>query len=74
MSNEIKFGAIKFKSIATAAKAAQKKNPELSYMTIYMRLRAGKPVGQAIQRKPRVYTRKAVVYTGEPNYPVPATI
>lgn len=58
MSKQIKFGAIKFKSIAAAAKAAQKKNPNLKFMTIYMRLRAGKPVGSALQAKPRKYTRK----------------
>lgn len=61
MSNAVKFGAIKFKSITAAVKAAQKKHPELSYMTVYMRLRAGKPIGAAIQRKPRHYTRKQVV-------------
>lgn len=58
MSNQIKFGAIKFKSIAAAAKAAQKKNPTISYMTLYMRIRAGKPIGSAIQAKPRKYVRK----------------
>ncbi len=61
MSNQIKFGAIKFKSITAAAKAAQKKNPAMSYMLIYMRLRAGKPVGSALQAKPRKYTRRPVV-------------
>lgn len=60
MSNQIKFGAVKFKSIAAAAKAAQKKNPELSYMTCYMRIRAGKPIGTALQSKPRKYVRRAV--------------
>ena len=58
MSKQIKFGAVKFKSITAAAKAAQKKNPELSYITIYMRLRAGKSVGSAIQIKPRKYVRR----------------
>jgi len=58
MSNQIKFGAIKFKSIKAAVAAAQKKNPELSYMVIYMRLRAGKSVGSALQKPPRKYTRK----------------
>lgn len=60
MSNQIKFGAIKFKSIKAAVAAAQKKNPELSYMVIYMRLRAGKPIGTALQAKPRKYVRRAV--------------
>lgn len=58
MSNAVKFGAIKFKSIKAAVKAAQKKHPELSYMLIYMRLRAGKPVGYALQKPPRKYNRK----------------
>lgn len=61
MSNAVKFGAIKFKSITAAVKAAQKKHPELSYMTVYMRVRSGKPIGAAIQRKPRKYTRKQIV-------------
>lgn len=60
MSNQIKFGAIKFKSIKAAVAAAQKKNPELSYMCIYMRIRAGKPVGSALQAKPRKYVRRAM--------------
>jgi hypothetical protein len=55
---EIKVGAVKFKSIKAAVNAARKKNPELSYMTIYMRLRAGKPAGSAIQVKPRRYARR----------------
>lgn len=65
MSNAIKFGAIKFKSIAAAAKAAQKRNPSLSYMTCYMRLRSGKPIGSALQAKPRKYTRKVAVQPQE---------
>lgn len=60
MSKAIKFGAIKFKSIKAAVKSAQKKHPELSYITIYMRMRAGKPVGSALQLKPRQYVRKMV--------------
>ena len=68
MSNQIKFGSVKFKSIAAAAKAAQKKNPALSYMTIYMRLRAGKKVGSALQAKPRTYVRRVV------EQPVEATV
>lgn len=55
---QVKFGAIKFKSIKAAVAAAQKKHPELSYMTIYMRLRAGKPLGSAIQTKPRKYVKQ----------------
>lgn len=57
---EVKFGAIKFKSIKAAVKAAQKKHPELSYMTVYMRVRSGKPIGNAIQNKPRKYVKKIV--------------
>lgn len=68
MSNQIKFGAIKFKSITAAAKAAQKKNPELKFMTIYMRLRAGKSVGSALQAKPRKYVRRVI------EQPVEATV
>lgn len=60
MSNVVKFGAIKFKSIKAAVKSAQKKHPELSYMVVYMRLRAGKPLGSALQRKPRKYVRRNV--------------
>lgn len=58
MSKSIKFGAIKFNSIADAAKAAQKRNPALSYMTCYMRIRSGKPVGTALQAKPRKYVKR----------------
>lgn len=57
---EVKFGAIKFKSIKAAVKAAQKKHPELSYMVVYMRLRSGKAIGSAIQNKPRKYVKKIV--------------
>jgi hypothetical protein len=60
MSKQIKFGAIKFKSIKAAVKSAQKKHPELSYITIYMRIRAGKAVGSALQSKPRQYMRKQI--------------
>lgn len=60
MSNPIIFGAIKFKSIKKAVAAMQKRNPELSYITCYMRLRSGKAVGKALQSKPRKYTRKVV--------------
>lgn len=58
MSKQIKFGAVKFKSITAAVKSAQKKHPQLSYMTIYMRIRAGKAVGSALQSKPRKYVRQ----------------
>lgn len=60
MSKAIKFGAIKFKSIKSAVKSAQKKHPELSYMTIYMRIRSGKAVGSALQSKPRKYVKRPV--------------
>ncbi len=59
----VKFGAIKFKSITAAAKAAQKKRPDLKFMTIYMRLRAGKSVGSALQKPPRRYVKKTMVET-----------
>ena len=65
MSVKISLGKKKksFNSIMEAAKliAAQTGEPvSRVYIRIYMRMRAGKPVGSALQRKPRQYVRKMV--------------
>jgi hypothetical protein len=61
----LKNGAIKFKSIKAAYEAAKRKNPELTYICFYMRMRAqekagglGWTVGSAMQRPVRSYNRK----------------
>ena len=61
----VKAGAIKFKSLRAAYEAAKKRNPELKYITFYMRFRAaekqgglGWKVGTAMQRPVRKYERK----------------
>lgn len=51
-------GAVKFKSIKAAYEAAKKKEPKLSYMTFYMRMRNGKSVSQAFHAKVRRYEHK----------------
>lgn len=63
----IKSGAIKFKSIKAAYEAAKKKQPDLKYITFYMRQRKvekegglGWAVGSAMQRKVRKYERKGM--------------
>lgn len=63
---EVKTGAIKFKSLKAAYQAAKKRNPDLKYITFYMRQRKaekdgglGWNVGSAMQRKVRKYTRAA---------------
>lgn len=45
-----------FKSIRLAAEAAN-----IPYITLYMRLRAGMPVGKAVKLPVRVYNRKESV-------------
>jgi hypothetical protein len=60
---EVKVGAVKFKSITAAVKAAQKKaeangQPVPSYMVLYMRIRAGESPSTAVNRKVRKYTKK----------------
>lgn len=64
----LKNGAIKFKSIKAAYEAAKKKNPELKYITFYMRFRAaekqgglGWKVGSAMQKPVRKYERRQQV-------------
>lgn len=61
----LKNGAIKFKSIKAAYEAAKKKNPELKYITFYMRFRSaekrgglGWKVGSAMQVRVRKYQRR----------------
>lgn len=64
----VQSGAIKFKSLKAAYEAAKKRNPELKFMTFYMRQRAeekrgglGWKVGSAMQRPVRKYERKQQV-------------
>lgn len=66
---EVKNGAIKFNSLKSAYEAAKKRNPELKWMTFYMRQRAeqkrgglGWKVGSAMQRPVRKYERKQQVH------------
>ena len=61
---ELKKGAIKFKSIKAAYESAKKKQPNLTYITVYMRVRAaekrgglGWTTGQALYRKVRPYNK-----------------
>lgn len=61
----IKSGAVKFKSLKAAYQAAKKRNPELKYMTFYMRQRNAKKqgglgwnAGSAMQRPVRKYERR----------------
>lgn len=55
MSNVVSLGYKKkaFKSIRLAAEASG-----ISYMTLYMRLRAGKPVGKAMKQPVRKYQKQ----------------
>lgn len=53
-------GAIKFKSVKAAYESAKKKQPDLKYITFYMRIRAGKPVSEAYHAKVRKYERKQI--------------
>lgn len=61
---ELKKGAIKFKSIKAAYESAKKRNPELKYITVYMRLRAQEKQGglgwspsEALHKKVRKYEK-----------------
>ena len=60
-------GAVKFKSLKAAYEAAKKKNPELKYITFYMRQRTsekrgglGWNVSQAYHKPVRRYARKVM--------------
>lgn len=61
-------GAIKFKSIKAAYESAKKKNPELLYITFYMRQRAkdkrnglGWTTSQAYAKPVRQYNKQQVM-------------
>lgn len=61
----LKNGAIKFKSIKAAYEAAKRKNPDLKYITFYMRFRKaekagglGWSVGSAMQQPVRKYQKQ----------------
>lgn len=63
---EVRYGAVKYSSLKAAYEAAKKRNPDLKYMTFYMRQRAaekagglGMTIGQAMARKPRKYNKVA---------------
>ena len=60
----VKSGAVKFNSLKAAYEAAKRRNPNLKYITFYMRQRAlekrgglGWKVGSAMQRPVRKYQR-----------------
>lgn len=59
MSVKLNKGAVKFPSIKAAYESARKINPNLKYMTFYMRVRAGKPVSKAYHGKVRQYNKAA---------------
>ncbi len=52
-------GAVKFKSLKSAYEAAKRRNPELKWMTFYMRHRMGMNVQAASMKPVRKYTKKA---------------
>lgn len=51
-------GAVKFNSIKAAYQAAKRRNPELKYITFYMRYRMGKSIQAASVKPVRKYERK----------------
>lgn len=51
-------GAVKFKSLKSAYEAAKRRNPELKWMTWYMRQRMGMSVQAASMKPVRKYTKK----------------
>lgn len=53
----LQVGAVKFRSLKQAFAAAQKSNPDLKWMTFYMRHRFGNNYQQA-KRPVRKYTRR----------------
>lgn len=52
-------GAVKFRSLKAAYEAARKRNPDLKWMTFYMRHRMGLSVQAASMKPVRKYTKKA---------------
>jgi len=57
----IQKGAVKFKSIRAAYEAAQKRNPELKFITFYMRVRMGQSVQAASVKPVRVYRKRVEI-------------
>ena len=53
----LEMGAVKFKSIKAAFETAKKKQPNLKYITFYMRYRMGMNVQAAMKKPVRRYTR-----------------
>lgn len=51
-------GAVKFRSLKAAYEAARKYNPNLKWMTWYMRVRMGKSVQAASVKPVRAYNKK----------------
>lgn len=51
-------GAVKFKSLKSAYEAAKRRNPELKWMTFYMRHRMGMNVQAASVKPVRKYNKK----------------
>lgn len=51
-------GAVKFKSLKAAYAAAQKANPDLKWMTWYMRYRFGNSFQAAAKRPVRKYNKR----------------
>lgn len=57
----LEMGAVKFRSVKAAYEAAKKKQPELKYITFYMRYRMGMGVQKAMKKPVRKYERKSNV-------------
>lgn len=51
-------GAVKFNSIKAAYEAAKRRNPQLKYITFYMRYRMGNSVQAASVKPVRKYTKR----------------
>lgn len=51
-------GAVKFNSIKAAYEAAKRRNPQLKYITFYMRYRMGMNVQAASVKPVRKYTKQ----------------
>lgn len=58
MSVVVNKGAVKFGSIKAAYEAAKRRNPNLKYITFYMRYRMGQSVQAASVKPVRKYTRQ----------------
>ena len=54
----LNMGAVKFTSIKAAYETAKKKQPDLKYITFYMRVRMGSNTATAMRKPVRKYQKK----------------